>query len=94
MGPLDALAHLVGFFFVPLALGALAAVLARVLWRRELAAVSWRRLAAVACSASVAAAVAGLVIFGRDGRMATYAAMVAACAIGLWWRGFGPGRPR
>jgi hypothetical protein len=24
--------------------------------------------------------------------MATYAAMVVACALTLWWRGFGPGR--
>lgn len=94
MGPLDALAHLAGFFFVPLALGALAALLARVLWRRELAEVPWCRLAAVACGVSVGTAVGGLVLFGRDGRMATYAAMVGACAIGLWWRGFGPGRPR
>jgi hypothetical protein len=94
MGPLDALAHLAGFFVVPLALGALAALLARALWRRDLAAVPWRRLAAAACAASVAAALAGLVIFGGDGRMATYAAMVVASAMGLWWRGFGPGRPR
>jgi hypothetical protein len=94
MGPLDALAHLAGFFIVPFALGALAALLARTLWRRDLAAVPWRHLAAAACAASVVAAVAGLVIFGRDGRMATHAAMVVACAVGLWWRGFGPGRPR
>ena len=38
------------------------------------------------------ATVAGLVLFGRDGKMATYAGMVCACALTLWWRGFGPGR--
>jgi len=32
------------------------------------------------------------VVFGRDGRMATYAGMVLASAGALWWRGFGPGR--
>jgi hypothetical protein len=35
---------------------------------------------------------AGLVISGRDGRMVTYAAMTLACALALWWAGFGPGR--
>ena len=34
----------------------------------------------------------GLVLFERDGTMAGYGAMVAACAVTLWWRGFGPGR--
>ncbi len=92
MGPLDALWHLGNFFVVPLALGALAAALAKLLWRRELAAVGWRRLAGPACGACAAVAAGGLVITGGDGRMATYAAMVAACAFTLWWRGFGPGR--
>ena len=31
---------------------------------------------------------AGWSIFERDGRMATYAAMVVACALALWWVGF------
>ena len=35
---------------------------------------------------------AGLVITGRYGRMATYAGMVLASAAALWWAGFGPGR--
>ena len=30
----------------------------------------------------------GLVLGGRDGRMATYGAMVAVAALTLWWRGF------
>jgi hypothetical protein len=38
------------------------------------------------------ALLAGLLIQGRDGRMATYLGMVVACAAGLWWAGFGPGR--
>ena len=29
-----------------------------------------------------------LVIFESDGKMATYAAMVVACALALWWVGF------
>lgn len=92
MGPLDALNHLLNLFLVPLALGALAPALAKLLWRRELAGVSWRRMAAPACIACAAVVVAGLIVFGRDGKMATYGAMVAVCAVTLWWRGFGPGR--
>lgn len=92
MGPLDALWH-VGNFFVPaLGLGALAAVLAKLLWRRELARTPWRHLAVPASLACCAVALAGLALSGRDGRMGTYAAMVLACALTLWWRGFGPGR--
>jgi hypothetical protein len=92
MGPLDLWWHLANLLLPACGLGALSAGLAKLLWRRELAAVSWRRLAVPACVASAAVVLAGLVAFGRDGRMATYAAMVLACAFTLWWRGFGPGR--
>jgi len=51
-----------------------------------------RRLGMWASAAGLAALVAGLVVFGRDGKMATYGAMVIACAAGLWWAGWGPGR--
>ncbi len=93
MGPLDALWHLTNLFVPALGLGALATALAKLLWRRELAACSWWHLAAPACGACAAVTMAGLAVFGQDGKIATYAAMVAACALMLWWRGFGPGRP-
>lgn len=92
MGPLDALMHVGNLFLPGLALGALAAALAKLLWRRELAPVSFKRLALPAALAAAAVTLAGLVVFGRDGKMATYAGMVLACALTLWWRGFGPGR--
>ncbi|CAD5374160.1 conserved membrane hypothetical protein [Rubrivivax sp. A210] len=92
MGPIDAFWHLANLFLPALALGALAAALAKLLWRRELAAVAWRRLALPAALAGAALTLAGLLLFGRDGKMATYAAVVAGCALMLWWRGFGPGR--
>ena len=92
MGPLDALWHLTNLFVPALALGSLAAALAKLLWRRELGAVSWRRLAGPACAAGALVTLVGLVLTGRDGKMATYAAMVLACAVTLWWQGFGPGR--
>ena len=92
MEPLDALWHVANLFMPALALGALAAALAKLLWRRELAAVAFKRLAGPACAASASAVLLGLVILGRDGKMATYAGMVVACAVTLWWQGFGPGR--
>ena len=92
MGPLDALWHVLNLLAPALGLGLIAAGLSKLLWRRALAAVPWRRLTAWACAAALLALVAGLVLSGHDGRMATYAAMVLASAVALWWVGFGPGR--
>lgn len=88
MGPLDALWHLIEFVAPALGLGMLSAGAAKLVWRRELAGVRWRRLAAWACGASTLALVGGLVVGGRDGRVATYAAMVLGCALALGWAGF------
>jgi hypothetical protein len=89
---LDLLWHLLNFFAPAVGLGVIAATATKLLWRRELAAVAWRRLAMPAGLSGMVVLLGGLVLLGRDGRMATYAAMVVACAVSLWWRGFGPGR--
>jgi hypothetical protein len=88
MGPLDASWHLLGLFLPALATGVIAAGLAKGLWRRELSRVSWRRLAAWPVVAGSLVLVAGMVLFGHDGRMLTYAVMVVASALALWWAGF------
>jgi hypothetical protein len=92
MGPIAAIGHVANFFGPAIGLGVLAATLTKLLWRRELATVPWRRLAGTACAVCAAVALTGLLLFGHDGRMVTYGAMVGACALTLWWRGFGPGR--
>ena len=92
MGPFDALWHVLNLLAPALGLGVMAASLSKLLWRRALAAVRLRRLAAWACGAALLALLAGLVLSGHDGRMATYAAMVLASTMALWWVGFGPGR--
>ena len=92
MDPIDAFWHLLNFFAPALGVGLLAPALAKLLWWRDLKAVSWLRLSgwAVACCAAVL--IAGLVIFGHDGKIATYAAMSAACALTMWLVAFRPVR--
>lgn len=88
MGPIDFLLHLANLFAVSLLFGAVAAAGAKLIWRHALAATAWWRLAAWAAGAAAAVTVGGLVAFGRDGRMATYALMVPAGALALAWAGF------
>ena len=92
MGPLDALWHLLNLLLPAVGLGTIAAGLSKLLWRAALRGVAWRRLALWASGSAGLALVCGLVLSGRDGRMATYAAMVLASAGALWWAGFR--RPR
>lgn len=90
MGPVDAFWHLTNFFAPAFGVGLIAAAFAKLLWRRELRPVRWARLALWATAGGALVLVAGLVVFGRDGKMATYAAMVVACGLLLWCVGFGP----
>lgn len=92
MGPLDAVWHLLNFFAPAIGMGLIAPSLCKLLWRGTLRGVPWLRLAGWATLASAAALIGGLVIFGRDGKMATYFAMVAASALALWWVGLRPSR--
>jgi hypothetical protein len=88
MSPVDAFWHLANLFAPALGMGLIAPTLAKLLWQRELRAARWLGLAIwTACSCAVVL-VAGLVLLGRDGRMATYGSMVLAAALTLWWRGW------
>lgn len=88
MGPLDGLWHLLNFGAPALGVALIAASLAKLAWRRELAPVAWHRLVLWAAAAGLVTLVAGLLVLGRDGKMATYGALVAASALALWWAGF------
>ena len=88
MQPADAFWHLTNFFAPALVLGALATMAAKLIWRREIGPMGGLRLWVWASGAAAIASVVGLVVFGQDGRMATYAGMVLACAAALWWLGF------
>jgi hypothetical protein len=88
MGPLDALWHVLNFFAPALGVALFTSALAKLLWRRELAGAAWARLFWWSALAGALVLVAGLIVFGRDGRMATYGAVVVATALALWWAGF------
>jgi hypothetical protein len=90
MGPIDAVWHLLNFFTPAIGVGCLGAAAAKGLWRRELAGVRWRRLAGWGSVAGALALLAGLLLFGRDGRMATYALLVLATAVAFWAAGCRP----
>lgn len=92
MSPLAFVNHIVNLFVPALALAAVAATLAKLVWRGELRGLAWWRLAAWPAVLNAVLTVAGLAWAGRDGAMATYAAMVLGTAFALWWRGFRPGR--
>jgi hypothetical protein len=88
MGPFDFLLHLLNFMMPALGVAALASAGAKLMWRKALAAVRWRRLFGFSFAAGLLVLVLGLILFGRDGRMATYGALVLATALALWWAGF------
>ncbi len=88
MQPADAFWHIANFFAPALVVGLLAAAVTKLMWRRELVAISWLQLAAWASAAMAGVSMLGLVIFEHDGKIITYAAMLVACAVALWWAGF------
>ena len=88
MQPVDAFSHIANFFAPAVVLGGLAAVVTRLVWRRELKSEPVVRLWSWAAGAAALASIGGLLLLGRDGRVLTYAAMVLAAACGLWWAGF------
>ncbi|WP_374567811.1 hypothetical protein [Ideonella sp.] len=87
MGPLDALWHIANFFGPAIGVGLIASALCKLIWWKDLRAIAFSGLALWAMAAGAVALVGGLVIFGRDGRMATYGLLMATTALALWWRG-------
>jgi hypothetical protein len=82
--------HIANFFAPAVGIGLFAAAATKLVWRRELKGVGWLRLAAWASGSMALVSMLGLVIFEHDGKMITYAAMLIACTLALWWAGFRP----
>ena len=84
MGPLDFAIHLLSFAAPALAVTLLIALAARILWPGPPIGDSWWVPVALNSIAGTAVLGAGLWYFGRDGKMATYAALVVVVASGQW----------
>ena len=87
MGFLDALNHAFNFFLPAFALALLVPSLARLVWRKALRGAGWWRQAKWAALGNALVLVAGLLLTGRDGAMATYAGLVLCSALTVWWTG-------
>lgn len=87
MGPLDTLNHLLNFLAPAAAMAVLMVLGARLLgWKSGAHRTTWAQ-AAIQFAVGSAVLLAGLVLLGRDGKMATYAALVLACATCQWAMG-------
>ncbi|MES2415489.1 MAG: hypothetical protein V4614_16945 [Pseudomonadota bacterium] len=85
--------HLLNFIlpaaFVALLLMLLAGFFGRFYKRKRASSFSWRAQFGIIFLVNLAILVAGLVVFGVDGKMATYAAVVGGSALCHWILGRG-----
>ena len=84
MGPLDILNHLLNFVAPAAAVALLLALGGRWVARPSGQAPRWWMLALGLFVLGTVVLAAGLLVFGTDGKMATYAALVLVCACGHW----------
>ncbi len=84
MGLLTLFFHLVGFVLPALALGMLLPFLAGLFISNSATTHVWYAQFAINFAVGVATLLAGLLFFGRDGKMATYAVLVLAMASSQW----------
>jgi hypothetical protein len=89
MGPIDLTIHLASFAAPALAVAFLVALAARLVLPRQGALVSWWVQVGLNVVVGIALLAAGLWHFGVDGKMATYAALVAGVAACQWIGGGG-----
>ena len=92
MGIFDVFNHLFNFLLPAAAVAAFLAIASRLFIKKNgNVTVIWSHIA-INFAVCAVCLMAGLVFFGRDGKMATYALMVAAAATSQWvlskgWRG-------
>ena len=88
MGFFNALNHLVNFFLPALTMALLVPTLARLVWRAELKGKAWSGQVKWSALANTGVLIGGLVLTGQDGAVATYAGLVLASALVVWWTGW------
>ncbi len=84
MGPLDLLNHVLNFMAPAAWMAVAVTLLTRVFIPKMAVARSQSSQVAINFVVCLAALVLGLLVFGRDGKMATYAAMVLSGATSQW----------
>ncbi|SFE24086.1 hypothetical protein [Paracidovorax konjaci] len=84
MDPLAAANHLLNFAAPALGVSLLLAAAGRVFYRKSPHAAGFIGEFAINLIVGVVVLGAGLVLFGRDGKMLTYAALAAACGTSQW----------
>ena len=92
MGFLDLALHFAGLLAPAAGVALLVSLFGRFALGRAVADRSWGLYFAIDFAAGSAALVAGLALFGRDGRVASYLALIVACATSQWllsrsWKG-------
>ena len=85
MSPIDAFWHICNLFMPAWTVAALLAGSAKLVWRRELKALSWKRLALWGAAGGSLAIIAALILLGRDGKMLGYALMLVGISLPQWW---------
>ena len=86
MGTFDFILHLLNFFAPALGVALLLTAASRLLIRRSSRSVAvWSQCAFNFAAGSIALA-AALVLFGRDGKMLAYAALILATGSSEWWQ--------
>jgi hypothetical protein len=84
MGPLDLTLHFLNFVAPALWVAGITVLATRILMRKQSKVRVWWLQLAINSIAGMAVLGAGLVLFGRDGKMLTYAGMVLAMATTQW----------
>lgn len=87
MGLFDAINHLLNFLLPALGMALLVPSLARLVWWKALRSAGWLRQVSWAAALNALILLAGLLLTGRDGAMLTYAGLVLASALTVWWTG-------
>lgn len=85
MGPLDLLNHAINFVAPAAWLALLMPLLSRFVMKKRPAALTLRAQVAINFAFGLLALVLGLAIFGRDGKMLTYLAVVLSSATSQWF---------
>ena len=85
MGFFDLTNHLINFILPAVFMGVMMPLFSRLVWRKVAVRRSLKTQMLITTAACAAVLIAGLVIFGNDGKMMTYAGLVLAAAGCQWW---------